>query len=248
MKKIVYIICVVFFLGCDSESASDCFQTSGNTVRKEIIVPDFKRILVNPNIELVIKQGENTSVLIETGNNLLNEVSVVLEGDRLVLSDTNDCSFFRDFNQTKIFVTAPDIIEIRSATQFDISSEGILRYSSLRLYSETFFEDTGNTTGTFHLDIENTALSVMSNSIASFFIEGTTEGLSINFPSGISRFDGTNLVVQRVGVFHRGTNKIIVNPQESIRGAIRSTGDVIALNKPPIVEVETFFTGQLIFQ
>jgi hypothetical protein len=39
-----------------------------------------------------------------------------------------------------------------------------------------------------------------------------------------------------------------VNPQNKIAGEIRGTGDVIAVNEPPVVEVEQFFTGQLIFQ
>ena len=40
---------------------------------------------------------------------------------------------------------------------------------------------------------------------------------------------------------------MIVNPQQSLRGIIRSTGDVITLNSPPIIEVEQIYTGQLIF-
>ncbi len=247
MKKILYSILLIFAAGCDSENASDCFQRTGSIVRTEVEVPDFTRILVNPNIEMILKEGETTSVIIETGDNLLNEVSVIVEGDRLILDDTNDCAFFRDFNQTKIFVTAPNITEVRSATQFDISSDGILRYPSLSLFSETFFEDTGNTTGTFHLNIDNESLSIVGNNIASFFIEGNTDTLRVNFASGTGRFDGTDLVAQNVNIFHRGTNKIIVNPINAIRGEIRSTGDVISINRPPIIEVEEFFTGKLIF-
>ena len=40
---------------------------------------------------------------------------------------------------------------------------------------------------------------------------------------------------------------MIVNPQQSISGELRSTGNVIAKNRPPIVEVEEFYTGRLIF-
>lgn len=40
---------------------------------------------------------------------------------------------------------------------------------------------------------------------------------------------------------------MVVNPQQSIIGQIVSTGDVIAINQPPNVEVEVLFTGQLIF-
>ncbi len=249
MKRFwISIITTLFFIGCDTENAVDCFQRTGAIVTKEVVVDDFSRILVKPNIELIIKQGVETSVVIESGDNLIDEVSASVEGDRLVLENTNDCNFVRSFNQTKIYVTAPHIKEIRSATQFDISSDGVLTYPSLNLLSEYYREDVGNTTGTFHLDIDNEKVSVVSNNIASFFISGSTTSLNINFASGVGRFEGANLVAERVQVFHRGTNKIIVNPRQSIKGSIRSTGDVIAVNKPDIIEVEEFFTGKLIFQ
>ncbi len=247
MKRIIYIVFLTLIFGCDSENASDCFQRTGSIIRREVNVSDFTRILVNPNVQLILKEGENTSVIIETGDNLLNEVSAEVEGDRLVLTDTNDCAFFRDFNQTKVFVTAPSIVEIRSATQFDISSDGVLTYPSIRLLSEDFNENTGATTGTFSLKINAQNLSISSNNIASFLVSGEVENLAVSLFSGTGRFDGTDLEAQNVNIFHRGTNKIIVNPQQSIRGEIRSTGDVVSLNTPPIVEVEQFFTGKLIF-
>ncbi len=251
--KHIAVICigiwvVLFLFGCDSENASDCFQRTGTIVRKEIEVADFTRILVNPNVELIIKEGATTSVIIETGDNLLNEVSAIVEDDRLILSNTNDCAFFRDFNKTKVFVTAPNLTEIRSGTQFDISSDGILNYTSLTLLSEDFGENTETTTGTFNLSVDCETMGIIGNNITSFFITGTVQTLDINFASGTGRFEGNNLVAENVLVFHRGTNKIIVNPQQSITGEIRSTGDVISVNRPSIVEVEAFFTGKLIFQ
>ncbi|SHI78935.1 head GIN domain-containing protein [Aquimarina spongiae] len=249
MKKIGYYIGLVLLLfGCDTEDAPDCFQRTGDIVRQEVEIPDFSRILVNPNVELVIRQGENRAVVIETGDNLINEVTAVVEGDRLVLQDDNDCAFFRDFNQTKIFVTAPNITEIRSATQFDISSDGVLNYPTLRLLSEDFNENTGTTTGTFHLNINSDDLIVVGNNITSFFISGRTTNLNVGIFSGTGRFEAAELVADDVQIFHRGTNKVIINPQLSLRGSIRSTGDVIAVNRPSVVEVEQFFTGELIFQ
>lgn len=249
MKRITLIVSMFLVIACDTENALDCFQRTGDIITQEVEVVDFTRILVNPGVQLILKEGETTSVIIETGDNLLDEVSAVVEGDRLILSNTNDCNFVRDFNQTKIFVTAPNITEIRSETQFDISSDGVLRFPSLTLFSEDFLEDGGgNITGTFTIEVENEVLTVVGNNIASFFISGETNTLNITFASGTGRFEGSNLIAQNINVRHRGTNKIIVNPQQSIKGEILSTGDVISVNRPSIIEVEEFFTGRLIFQ
>ncbi|MBQ4803053.1 DUF2807 domain-containing protein [Aquimarina sp. MMG015] len=248
MKRVIIIILGLCLVSCDSENALDCFQRTGGIIRQEVEVADFTRILVNPNVELILKEGEVASVVIETGDNLLDEVSAAVEGDRLVLSNSNDCNFVRDFNQTKVFVTSPNITEIRSETQFDISSDGVLGYPSLRLLSEDFNEDNGgNITGTFIMELDNESLSVVGNNIASFFVKGKVTELYVGFFSGTGRFDGAELISEHVEILHRGTNKIIVNPQQSIKGEIRSTGDVISVNTPPIIEVDEFFTGRLIF-
>ena len=40
---------------------------------------------------------------------------------------------------------------------------------------------------------------------------------------------------------------MIVNPIESLSVELRGTGNVIATNEPPIVQLEQFYIGQLIF-
>ncbi|GAA0718006.1 hypothetical protein GCM10009430_15600 [Aquimarina litoralis] len=236
---------MLFIISCDTENALDCFQRTGDIVRQEVEVSDFSRILVNENVEMVLKQEEQTSVVIESGDNLLNEVSAIVEGDQLILSNTNNCSLVRDFNQTKIYVTAPNITEIRSATQFDISSNGVLNYPRLTLSSEEVND--GNINGTFTIDLNSTDLLIRGNNIGSYFIKGNVVNLKIGFFSGTGRFEGDDLIAENIDVFHRGTNKIIINPQQSVIGEIRSTGDVISLNRPPVVDVQEFFTGRLIF-
>ena len=71
--------------------------------------------------------------------------------------------------------------------------------------------------------------------------------MSIGFFAGSGRFEGEDLIAQQVTINHRGSNDMIVNPQQSLTGVIRGTGDVISLNQPPIVDVEIIYTGDLIF-
>ena len=90
MKKFIYILTITF-LGCNSEQAPDCFQTSGKIERIELSVDDFSRILVKQNVELIIKQEPFFKVEIEGGKNLLNEVKAEVEG-RIVKVMVEDAS------------------------------------------------------------------------------------------------------------------------------------------------------------
>ena len=62
------------------------------------------------------------------------------------------------------------------------------------------------------------------------------------------RFEGEQLIAQHINVYHRGSNKMIVNAQQSLTGTLYSTGDLIAKNHPNEVEVEELYTGSLIFE
>ena len=245
MKKILFILFVYLF-SCSSEDANDCFQTAGKIITQEVDVTSFTKILVNRDIELIIAQGAEIKVTIETGENLLNDIEAVVIDNRLELTNNNTCNYVRDYGITKVYVTAPSINDIRSSSQFDISSQGVLNYSSIRLISEDFNEDVF-AVGDFRLEVNSVNVVITSNKISSFYLSGEVENLDIGFYAGDSRLEGANLVAQNVSVFHRGSNDMIVNPQQSISGELRSTGNVIATNRPPVVEVEEFYTGRLIF-
>lgn len=246
MKKIVYILSLLVF-ACNSEDANDCFQTSGDIIQVEIDVASFDRILVNRDIELVIKEAPDFKVTLETGENLINDVQVEVIGDRLVLTDNNTCNYVRDFGITKVFVEAPNLTEVRSSTQYDILSDGVLNYDNLELYSDDFFAPDSFTNGDFRLQVNSEELRILVNNISFQYISGEVNKLTIIYPAGSGRFEGEDLIAQDVQINHRGSNDIIVNPQQSLTGIIRGTGNVISVNEPPIVDVEIIYTGDLIF-
>jgi hypothetical protein len=246
MKKLVYIVALLLFT-CNSEDANDCFQKSGNIIQETFDVVSFERILVNRDIELIIKEAPDYRVTIETGENLINDVKVEVIGNQLVLTDNNSCNYLRDYGITRIHVSAPNILEIRSSTQYDISSEGVLNYASLSLFSDNFFAPDTYTTGDFRLNINSEELRILTNNLSSQFITGSVTKLNINFASGAGRFEGANLIAQNIIINHRGSNDMIVNPQVSLIGKLRGTGNLISVNEPPVVDVERIYTGQLIF-
>ena len=248
MKKVIYILSLVFVFACNSEGANDCFQSSGKIVQQEVTVDAFTKILVNRDVELILTDDLEFKVIIETGENLMNDVEALVVDDVLQLMDHNTCNFVRDFGITKMYVTAPNITEIRSSTQYDVSSNGVLNFENLHLVSEDFNAPDSFTVGDFRLDVNTTTLRITTNNISSFYITGQTQNLNIGFFAGAGRFEGRNLIAQNVDVFHRGSNDMIVNPQQSITGELRSTGNLISKNQPPTVAVEEFYTGRLIFE
>ncbi len=248
MKIVKYIVIALLVFACDSENAGDCFQKTGAIIQQERSVATFTKILVNRDIELIIKQGTTQKIIVESGENLLNDITAEVIDDRLTLTDNNACNYVRDYGITKIYITSPNITEIRSSTQYDISSDGVLMYPSLTLLSEDFGAPDSFTNANFNLLVDNTRLRIVFNNLSNAFISGATENLEVTFAAGTSRFEGRDLIAQNINIWNRSSNNMILNPQEQITGRISGTGDVICVNEPPVVDVEEQYRGRLIFE
>ncbi|CAH8286720.1 putative autotransporter adhesin-like protein [Mariniflexile fucanivorans] len=247
MKKLTYILTLIILFSCNSENAGDCFQTTGTIIQQEISVSAFDKILVNRDVELIIKEGLEQKVIIETGKNLINDVEAVVLDGRLILTDNNSCNYVRDYGVTKIYVTSQNITEIRSSTQYDVSSDGVLTYPALTILAEDYNAPDSFTSGNFRLQIDNDNFNLVFNNLSNCYISGNTNNLNITFAAGTSRFEGANLIAQNVVLWNRSSNDMIVNPQQSIIGTISGTGNIISVTTPPIIDVQELYKGRLIF-
>ncbi|MGY0393419.1 head GIN domain-containing protein [Bizionia sp. KMM 8389] len=248
MKKIVFLLVVIIISSCSTENANDCFQTTGHIVQESVPVESFDRIVVFKDVTLILKEAAEYSVVVETGANLMNDVEVVVADNQLQISDYNTCNLVRDYGVTKVYVSAPNITEIRSSTQFEIQSDGVLNYPNLALISENFNMPEALTVGDFKLNVNTHNLTVSSNNLSSYFMSGTVENLNVRFYSGIGRFEGRHLTAQKVHVYHRGGNDVVVNPIQELKGDLYGTGNLLSVNRPPLVEVEQHYQGGLIFE
>lgn len=247
MKKpqifLIFLLSLAFF-SCDSESANDCFQTSGTKVRKEIQVDSFSKINISQGIELIVKEGSQTKITIESGENLMNGITAEVTNGQLFLRNSNGCNFVRDYNDTKVFVTTPTLQNIYSSSQFAVKSEGVLTFPVLTLQSGLF---TNTASGTFELNVDCSNLTIEDNESSYFKISGKATNLSVNFYDGNARFDGSNLIANEVFCFQRSSNDIIINPINKVSGTIYSTGNIVLKNVPPIIEVTQLYQGHLVY-
>ena len=78
-----FIILLFVIQACDTEDAPDCFQTVGKMTTKEVSVEAFHELIVYKGIKLFIEQGPEHKVVIESGENLIGEISAEVENGRL---------------------------------------------------------------------------------------------------------------------------------------------------------------------
>ena len=91
-------------------------------------------------------------------------------------------------------------------------------------------------------------MRITSDNYSNFFLSGNTRYFNVYIADGDTRLEAADFPADIVEIQHRGTNKLIVHPLQTIKGEIRSTGDVISVRRPENVSIETFYSGRLIFQ
>jgi hypothetical protein len=130
MKKLIYILGLFVLMSCNSEFAWDCVQESGPIIEREFNVRQFKKIQVWERVQLIISQGDFQNVRVETGENLINEIQVVVKDSILTISDRNSCNWVRGYGITKVYVTSPDITEIRNSSGLTVGRRILPNHSA----------------------------------------------------------------------------------------------------------------------
>ena len=248
MRKIFILLSfLLVFISC--EKPSECYESTGDMVTRLIPVNPFTRIKVYQGIAVVITQGPVYKVEIKSGSNLIDNVSVTQNDNQLVLTDNTTCNWLREYGQTTVYITTPNLEEIYSKTDKNISSNGVLTFPIIKIYALDKNGDGEDASGTgdFYLAINNNQLVIENNNVSRYFISGTTNSAQFNFWAGDGRIDATDLTIQNINVYHRGSNDMIVRPIQSITGKMVSTGDVILKNNPPIVDVQQLYQGHVIY-
>jgi hypothetical protein len=247
MKKTLTILSLlILFISC--EKPSDCVETTGNIISKQVDITTFTRLEVYTGIEVIITQGTQYKLQIQTGENLMSNIEVTQEGTVLKLKDNTTCNWVREYGQTKIYITTPKIDEIYSKTDRNISSNGVITFDlKVIAFDKNADGSEGAGTGDFYFTVNNNIVDIEHTNVSRFYLSGNTTTLLANFYAGDGRIEAQDLIAQNVSVYHRGSNDMIVKPIQSITGKMVSTGNVILKNNPPIVAVEQLYQGHIIY-
>ncbi|TQD39824.1 head GIN domain-containing protein [Haloflavibacter putidus] len=249
MKYFLIIVMSFILSACSADWTPDCFRKEGEIISKEIALVNFEEIEVHAGVELFLSKANTQKVVLETGENLAEDITFKLVGNKLVIKNKNTCNFVRDYKVTKVYIESPDLKVIRNASSWTINSLNTLTYDTLQLISEdASLGDTVKTDGDFDLDLQCNSLTIVSNGLSDYFLDGEVANFSINFYSGDGRLESENLLAENIEVYHRGSNTMVINPQQSLIGKIVSTGNILAKNEPPLVQVEELYTGRLLFE
>jgi len=240
MRGLIGLILFFGLFACDNEDAPNCLKKAGEPMSIEINVELFTQLEVNDQFNVIIEEGEEQAIFLDYFENLIDDIAFEVKENRLVVSDNGSCVWVRDYNFPTLRITSPLITNIRQNGGGVISSQGVLHYNELSLVSE-------ERSGDFDLTIDNESLRIVNNDLTNYRIKGKTDQLYVGFFSGDGRFEGGSLIAQDTEIFHRATNDIVVNTQNSLTGRVLSTGSLIFVGgKPSTIDISIENRGKLV--
>ncbi len=251
IQRLVFVPLICFLaLVTSCAGLDDCVKSAGAMATKEIDLQGqtFSTVVVNRGIALVVAQGPEYAVTVKAGQNLVDDIQTTISNNTLTLKDGTSCNWTREYGQTTVYITAPNLDQIHSKTELEIRSAGVLSFPHLHLYAMDKLDGyMGVGNGDFRLQVNCPNLSIENNDMARYFITGTVTNLWVNFYEWGGIFYGQDLLANTIQVYHRGSNDIYVHPLESLSGSIYNLGNIYCSPRPPLVNVQEYYRGHLYF-
>jgi hypothetical protein len=199
MKILIFFFLVSSFYGC--LPAQNRKTGSGHVTTENRPVSSFNTIDANGVFKVVLKQGTEESVFVETDDNLQELVQVHVENNTLKLDMKKNSNFGKATKMT-VTVNFKSVDAIKNNLVGSLSSNGPIHSGKLKYTSAAV----GNTE--LSLDVSDLDLSL--NAVGATLITGTAT--NCNFTnSAVGSFDGDQFIVESMKLKNNAVGSTSVN-------------------------------------
>ncbi|QHT69899.1 DUF2807 domain-containing protein [Rhodocytophaga rosea] len=232
---------LLFNVSCNQEHAFDCAKSTGEILQVEKVVTPFHYVILEDNIDLVVKNGTDNVATVEAGKNLMPKIALQSQGDTLIISNRNTCNWLRNFkHRITVSLTLPeDAVSLIHRGYGTINSSDVLQVDNLTIYSL----DAG---GNIDLQLNAGIVIAYSNSHSFIQLNGRADNLDIWMHKGIGRVFAEKLKAINCHVKHEGSNEIRIFPVQEGNVEIFASGNVVYYSEPLTMSSNIKGTGKLI--
>jgi hypothetical protein len=212
MKKVNFIVVflAIFLAGLTSSA-----EAQEREERK--VNGSFDEVSVSSGVDLFLKQGESFEIIVEAGEDEIDDVITELKGNRLNIYMDNGIFDWFGGKQAKVYVTLPEISILSSSGGADLKSVGEIRADKLEI----------NCSGGADAEVSVSATTVLLNCSggADINIDGKTDVLKAQSSGGADIF-AKELHAKKVFASSSGGADLEVYVEEEIEASASGGADV----------------------
>ena len=221
MRKIIVLAIIAMLSGAICNSQAINITGSGNVIKETRNLDAFTAITDNGIFNVVVKQGDNHTAIIETDDNVIQYVETVVEKGRLIIRVKKDVQIKR-VSKANIFVTVKNLTDVKT------NGTGSMSVSDIKDLRDFNFEANG--TGNADLNFTCKKLTIKNSGTGSLSFDGACTNLALNNSStGDVKVKGIS--AQNLSVNNNGTGRVHLAGKAAIFDLRNSgTGNVDALD------------------
>ena len=215
-----FLIMMLGFNSCKKSDPTDCFKSTGADVTQERPATTFDKIILNDNVNLVLTQGEDYSISVRGGKNVLKKVRTDIDDRVLKIENRNSCNWMRNFNrEITVYANFKTIQEIEYRGSGDIACTNTIVQDSLMLQ---VWEGAGKV----EMDIDMTRNYIYFHiGTADVYYRGNAH-LSYVTGSSFGPIYAQNLKSTFTFIANHGSNNCYVQAGTRIEATISSLGSI----------------------
>jgi hypothetical protein len=236
LSNMVYIkrfslLLILLQIACDQPDAWNCTKVRGETVVQQRSLSGFRGIEIFDHLEVVLIQSDQNSVEIETGKNLINDITTIVKDSMLSIRDLNKCGILRDKREVaKVNVYFDKIEYLESRSSYRVYSLDTLRFDDELLISK-------RSNGTLDLTVNASHVAVYSNEYGDTNIKGNSTTASV-LHQGNGQVDLSQLYTSVSGIYLQGSGTCLVNCVDKLVGDIIRNSKAVVYGSPSNIDVK----------
>lgn len=219
MKFLIALLAAVFFNSCGKS-----IEGSGNIVRENRPVSEFKGIEVSNGIEVELELSNRQEVTVEADDNLKDEIKTTVNNGILTIST----SYNSLTNATmKVYVKMPEISYLQSSSASRINGKNILLSENLEMETSS--------AGNIQVEVEAHKLRCQSSSGSVIAVSGKALQAELT-SSSASEVNARDLIANEVSAAASSGSSIDTHVLKKLRAEASSGASVEFKGMPQNIE------------
>lgn len=233
-----FIIALAIMFNINLQSSAQVFGIKGNGIieKQDRMLSDFTKIEVLGSADVIIRQGEQTTVEVHADENLMEQLITEVKNDRLVIHTEGN---IRSYKKFEVHVTMSRLDGISIAGSGDVESAGKISGSDLNISI--------NGSGDVDMELDYKNLTTSINGSGDVQVSGITGDFDLAV-MGSGDFSATDLRLDDCKIKVMGSGDVkLYGKAVAVYVDVAASGDINLHNlTADDVEVKSYGSGDVI--
>ncbi len=198
---------------------------SGPVSKQELIVEPFKILKASGAVDVILMNGDENVVVVETNTNIQDKVDVIVKNNTLQVK----LNGIKKYDVLKLFVTVKQLQGLEVSGASDVKSVDTLKGSELRIVASGASD--------VNLLVNYNSISTRASGASVVKLKGRSDAHIIE-ASGASEVEAKSLLTTTTVVNASGASSCFVNANTNLTYQVSGASDVRYVNRPKTVIIE----------